>query len=352
METGTDYDADGSLDRVARSLNTVAYRRLGLAPWQVERVWGDTEHILGCSASDATGVNAKPQISPEDQRRLDRAHGSILALGDSADVVVKVHRCDGCVVAVAEHSWGVFDNEGSLQALEGYIVLLDRSDARTLLMQGFVHDLNNILSAAMYGARCGREMAEGNGTLAEALAGTEKAIQSASDLTAQIARLGAPSGIGVAVVDDVVREMLPLLHCILRAGVELSTDLRAGGAAVALCPEDLERILLNLAMNAREALPDGGLVSVRTSLRVCGAAQWVRLEVADTGRGVSPDSLTSLTKDGVSSKVRGSGLGLGIVRGLVASGGGSLEVSSQEEGGATFSVALPAVGDEARMGGA
>jgi nitrogen-specific signal transduction histidine kinase len=87
------------------------------------------------------------------------------------------------------------------------------------------------------------------------------------------------------------------------------------------------------------------MVGLRTSQRVSGGRRYLRLECADTGGGVSLESLPVLMKDGASSKREGSGLGLGIIRDLVRCAGGGIEVMSQPEGGAVFAVMLPVFED-------
>jgi signal transduction histidine kinase len=336
-------DANASLDRLARSMNAVAYRRPGATPWTIDQVWGDSEQILGCPASALIGPASRHVVHVEDQPRVERAYSTLQGPHDRADLVVRVQRPSGETVPVSAHAWGVFDADGSLRAVEGYVVPLEASGAHGRLMQGFLHDLNNVLCAVLWSTMRAADLAGGNHALSEVLEGTRKAASTAADLAYQMARLGAPDGSGEARIDEVLRSMLPLLPCLVGLEVELVARLRAGDARVALAPVELERIVLNLTTNAKEAVGLRGRVNIETSKVLQQGTWWVRLVVRDTGPGVAPEALPVLLESGVSSKRAGRGLGLAIVRELVTVAGGHVELMREPEGGATFAVVLPLV---------
>ena len=129
----------------------------------------------------------------------------------------------------------------------------------------------------------------------------------------------------------------------LGSTITLVTRRRAGDARVELGATELQRLLLNLVVNAKEAMPEGGAVGLETRLVHRVGKSWVHLSVSDTGPGVAPDSLPGLLETGVSSKRPGGGLGLSIVKDLVTSAGGMIDLSSEPDCGATFSVLLPVV---------
>ncbi|KAB2966757.1 MAG: hypothetical protein F9K18_05150 [Thermoanaerobaculia bacterium] len=133
----------------------------------------------------------------------------------------------------------------------------------------------------------------------------------------------------------------PLLRWALGVERELELAADAPGLEVRLRDGALEQVLLNLAANARDALPPGGRLVVRT--RPEGPATW-RLEVEDSGSGISAERLPQVLEPGYTTKPagKGSGLGLWIVRGLVEEAGGTLTVESVEGRGTTVTVRLPA----------
>jgi len=129
-------------------------------------------------------------------------------------------------------------------------------------------------------------------------------------------------------------------HCALvRSGLE-------GMAAVRLDPETLKQVGLNLVLNALEVLPEGGTVHVGLSRR--GAR--VELSVRDDGPGIPADVLPRLGQPFFTTKAKGTGLGLFLVRRLVEGAGGSLALASPPEGGATVTITLPVVESRPRVG--
>jgi C4-dicarboxylate-specific signal transduction histidine kinase len=161
--------------------------------------------------------------------------------------------------------------------------------------------------------------------------------------------LPIPSASTPVVLDNAIRDMVPALWPTLPTDVALTTQLNAHGVAVCISAKDLERIAVNLVTNAVDAMPNGGMVGLRTSTRLTSGKRYVRLECWDTGGDVSPGSLADLMRDGVSTKRRGTGLGLRIVRDLVRDAGGSVELMTRPEGGTVFAVMLSVL-DESEGG--
>jgi signal transduction histidine kinase len=287
------------------------------------------------------GENAKALLTSEDVRRVEEAHGSLRAPGDMVDLVLQVRRGDGWGVAFSAHSWGVFSSDGSLEAVEGYMLPLDRDEEHLHAIRGLVHDLNNLLGVVLLATQRGLTVSTEGTELHGLLEGASKATQTAAGLATCLARFGVPSSPGPTVVDDVVRNMPSLLRCVVSGDNELVVKLNAKGAAVQLGVGDIERIVLNLAVNAVEAMPEPGAVLIRTSVCVAEGKDCVRLECTDTGEGVPPESVPAAMQTGVSSKRTGTGLGLSIVRDLARIGGGELEVRTQEGAGAVIAVTLP-----------
>jgi two-component system sensor histidine kinase HydH len=121
------------------------------------------------------------------------------------------------------------------------------------------------------------------------------------------------------------------------AGITAALEFDEALPAVEADPEQMTRVLKNLVLNAVDAMPSGGRVTVRTSRRN-GA---VRLEVADTGQGLTPEECERLFTPYYTSKTHGTGLGLAIVQSVVSDHGGSISVESEPGRGATFRIDLP-----------
>ncbi len=114
---------------------------------------------------------------------------------------------------------------------------------------------------------------------------------------------------------------------------------QSGGTVAVADPSQLEQVLVNLLLNALEAMPDGGTLAVRTGADPDGM---VRIEVADTGKGVAPEHREKIFEPFFTTKGKGTGLGLAISRQLTEQQGGTLRVGENPGGGAVFTVRVPA----------
>ncbi len=148
-------------------------------------------------------------------------------------------------------------------------------------------------------------------------------------------------------LDDVAASMSELLRRTL-AGVELEFVLEAENRGVVVGDQaQLEQVLLNLVVNARDAVDGNGRVAIRTDTVEIDGAKWVRLEVADNGHGIPADLRDRVFEPYFTTKTkgqeRGTGLGLATVFGIVEGHGGAIEIDAGLDGrGTTFRVTLPA----------
>ncbi len=219
---------------------------------------------------------------------------------------------------------------------------------------GVVHDVNNLLAVIA-------------ATVEEALArpGLDGAAREGFIEIGDAARRGAAlgrrlleggshrAGIVVLGIDAALRAMQAPLRRAL-GGVALTFALEAAGAAVAIDPADLDRVLMNLALNARNAMPGGGVLAVasgecevaKTASQFGDAVvpgRYVVVAVRDTGTGMSPEVMARLFEPFFTTRAGrgGTGLGLAGVRDLVRQAGGFLEVDSVPGQGTTVRVHLP-----------
>jgi signal transduction histidine kinase len=180
-----------------------------------------------------------------------------------------------------------------------------------------------------------------------------KACQSTAGAIQQLLSVRRGESIEPAVTssNDKVRETLKLLGAILGEGIVVQTELSPDPALVRADPAQLEEVLIHLIVNARDAMPDGGTITIRTATvkrdelppSLPGApGSYVRISVADTGRGMDKETLSLAFEPFFSSKERGAGLGLASVYGIVSRSGGHITADSRPGAGATFAVYLPA----------
>jgi two-component system, cell cycle sensor histidine kinase and response regulator CckA len=144
-------------------------------------------------------------------------------------------------------------------------------------------------------------------------------------------------------LDGVIRALGTVVRALASPHVELELEL-ASGARVTIARRHLERVMLNLALNARDAMPEGGRLRVRTATHAEGHA---RITVTDTGGGFAEDALRHLFEPGFTTKRErgGSGRGLAGSRRIVEASGGTLHVTSRAGEGATVEIILPLAED-------
>jgi two-component system, cell cycle sensor histidine kinase and response regulator CckA len=224
------------------------------------------------------------------------------------------------------------------------------------LAGGVAHDFNNLLTAIIgYGELALSELPPGSEVRAD-VEEMFKAGQSAAGLTRQLLAFSRRQVLQPQALDinQIVARMRSLLSRVIGEDIRLATELEPLVQQVFADPSQIEQIVMNLAVNARDAMPSGGHLTIRTANvlledayvrehpdAVAGA--YVLLAVADTGIGIPPDVRLRLFEPFFTTKERGKGTGLGLatVYGIVSQTGGSIDVESEPGRGTTFSIYLP-----------
>jgi PAS domain S-box-containing protein len=214
------------------------------------------------------------------------------------------------------------------------------------LSSGIAHDFNNLLTVVLSLS----EVAHGglppdhpvHGDLRRITEAGEQAASLAGQLLA-FSRQQRAAG-RRAETNRTARRTLDLLRAALPTIIRLEVALEDGELHVPLEETQLQQVVMNLCLNARDAMPDGGRLRVRTEA-IAGpgdrGAPWVRLSVADEGCGVPDDLKTRIFDPFFSTKERGTGLGLAVVRQIVEGCGGRIEFQSEVGRGSCFEVWLP-----------
>lgn len=210
------------------------------------------------------------------------------------------------------------------------------------LASGVAHDFNNVLSVVL--GYTGRRNGMSNLESAEALlAGIEKAANRGTSIARRLLNLARQDASRVDTFDaaQVVRETLPMLRQMFPDDIRIDTDIGQGAIPIRFDRGQLDLVLLNIAANARDAMPDGG--RFRIALHRDDVRGEVRLNLEDTGIGMTAEVRDRLFEPFYSTKREGEGYGLGlsVVDSLVTEAGGAILVDSQPGRGSRFQIQLP-----------
>ncbi len=226
-------------------------------------------------------------------------------------------------------------------------------DAIGRLAGGVAHDFNNMLTAIKGYSELLLDDLGADDPLRPSAEQIARAAEQASALPRQLLAFSRkqPSQPKVVDVNEVVSAASDMLGHLLGDEIELSVTAGAQAASVLIDSGHIEQVLLNLTVNASEAMPAGGAVTITTSNRRLDipaaaalnvrAGPYVILEVNDQGEGMDPDTLARLFEPFFTTKTTGSGLGLSTVYGIVRQCDGFVEVHSEPGKGANFEIWLP-----------
>ena len=237
--------------------------------------------------------------------------------------------------------------------LEDQFHQAERLEAMGRLAGGVAHDFNNLVSVILgYSEMLLRTEQEPN--VRESVEAIARAGRRASALTGQLLAVGRRE-VGRPVVVEpaiVIRDMEEMVRSVLGSDVKTRFRLEAEDARVLVDRSQLERAVLNLVINARDAMPHGGRLTIRVGDVELDIDQvpagnkpgrYVEIEVADTGQGMDPQTIEHCFEPFFTTKDRtkGTGLGLAAVHGVVTGAGGQVSVRSRPGRGTTFSLRLP-----------
>jgi PAS domain S-box-containing protein len=246
--------------------------------------------------------------------------------------------------------------ETALRRAEEQLLQSQKMEAIGQLAGGVAHDFNNVLSVILgYGELLLEELPSETSMHAD-IAVMVGAAQRAAALTRQLLAFSRRRVVQPDIVDlnTIVWGLDKMLRRIIGEDVDLRTTLASNPATVRADPSQLEQIVMNLTVNARDAMPNGGTLRIETATVTLGeryaaehvgvkAGTYVLLSVADTGTGMDAATQKRVFEPFFTTKEvgRGTGLGLSTVYGIVQQAGGHIELSSQLGRGTTFSIYLP-----------
>ncbi|MGA4578145.1 PAS domain S-box protein [Limisphaera sp. VF-2] len=307
-------------------------------------------------------------VHPDDQERVRQTTLSPPAQ-DPYDVAYRIVRPDGQLRWVRSRIYRVYSPTGELDRfigvtrditreyqLEEQLRQSQKMEAIGRLAGGVAHDFNNILTAILMQTELLTDTEELPAHLREGLHQIHAAAERAANLTRQLLLFSRREVLQPRLLDlnETVAGMAKMLQRIIGEDIRLQLVLHPGPLWLRADPGMLDQVLMNLAVNARDALPRGGQLMIETSEVLVdesraalhpgtGPGPYARLRVQDTGCGIPPEVLPHIFEPFFTTKEpgKGTGLGLATVYGIVEQHRGWIEVQSTPGQGTTFEIYLP-----------
>ena len=312
--------------------------------------------------------------NPESLARLQPLVERTIRTGEPYEADLELIRPDGTTRWIADTGEALRDAKGQIVGLRGtaqditeprrlqaQLLHSQKMEAVGRLAGGIAHDFNNILTV----------IGGYNEMLTKALPVGEPAHQQATEiglaarraaaLTRQLLTFSRKQVLELKVLDvnTIVNGILELLSRLLGEDIEIVLELQKGLGLVKADPGQIEQVIMNLAVNARDAMPDGGKLILETqdveldesyarAHPSVTAGPYVLLAASDTGCGMTPETVSHLFEPFFTTKEvgKGTGLGLSTVFGIVKQSGGEISVYSVPGEGTTFKIYLPRVSAE------
>jgi PAS domain S-box-containing protein len=347
------------IDQIFWMLDAGTNRILYVSP-AFERVWGRAREMI----FDRAGL--LETVHPDDRARVGEYLKSHAI--EASKETYRIIRPDGAVRWILDRSFPVFDEAGKLYRITG--TLEDITDRRALeeqlrqaqkmeavgrLAGGIAHDFNNLLTVVGGYLHMVLDATPPSDPRHDNLKQILAASNRANALTSQLLAFGRKQMVQPKLVqlNNLLTNMEALLRRVMGEHIRLATDLGLDLPCVKADPNQIEQVLINLAANARDAMPEGGEFRIRTALTAGREADpRVSIEISDTGCGMAHDVLEHIFEPFFTTKEvgKGTGLGLSTVYGIIQQNHGTISVSSIPGRGTRFEILLPpaAENEEAR----
>jgi two-component system, cell cycle sensor histidine kinase and response regulator CckA len=337
------------------------------------------DRFIGCDEKELIGRSADELSPPEEAAATQAVMAELLASRMESTQLDKryLHR-DGrtligrltltlvrsqtgdplYVMGLVEDATDRIRMQDALRESESQLRQAQKMDAIGRLAGGIAHDFNNLLTAILGPVDLARANLADDHPVVEDLNDIRAATVRATELTKQLLAFGRQQVLTAEVLDlnEMVDETARLLRRVLGAQIELIVALSRPIGSVLADRTQLHQVVMNLAVNARDAMAEGGVLTIETKdveldgsyaeRRAIRPGRYVLLAVSDTGSGMDKHTLEHLFEPFFTTKERdkGTGLGLTTVHGIVTQAGGHIRVYSEPGRGTTFKVYFPWVG--------
>ena len=369
---------------LVNNLPGLAYRCLNDEHWTMIFFSDEIERMTGYPAADFIDNSVRSYASiihPDDRAMVDRAVQAGVIARQPFEMEYRLNRADGVTIWVHEKRQGVYGPGGNLVWLDGVVIDITRhiraeEEKRNLQAQllqsqkmesvgrlagGVAHDFNNMLQTILGYSDLSLAQVEATSPVHEGLLEIRKAAMRSADLTRQLLAFARKQTVSPKILDlnDTVAGMLKMLQRLIGENIDLAWLPGHSLWPVKMDPSQLDQILANLAVNARDAIADTGKITIETENISrhaaycadhpdCLPGEYVLLAVSDNGCGMDKETLAQIFEPFFTTKEKGKGTGLGLatVYGIVRQNNGFVNVYSEPGQGTTFSIYLPSFAGE------
>ena len=326
------------------------------------------EKVLGYSSEELTRTSAYEQIHPDDRPLVLAAASEARGNAVGRRLEYRIRHKNGEWLVVESTASAVRNAEGKVEKLvivnrditerkqlEQQLVLSQKLDAIGRLSGGVAHDFNNILGVIIGYSEALQEKFGPDDPYREAVDEIQKAGKRAASLTQQLLAFSRKQVLEPKVLDlnAVVADVEKMLRRLIGEDIELKLTTSPELGMVKTDRGQIEQVILNLAVNARDAMPRGGELKIETAnaeltekdakrYRYVVPGQYVNLQIGDTGCGMDEELQSHIFEPFFTTKEKGKGTGLGLatVYGVIKQSGGYIWVESQPGKGSRFSIYL------------
>jgi PAS domain S-box-containing protein len=326
--------------------------------------------ITGYSEDEISKLSPKDLVHPEDLAQVEDAMQRAFTGEGPFEMTCRIRRKDGVVRWVRTIIDSMkFEGENALvilfrditdrRRLEEQFLQAQRMESVGRLASGIAHDFNNLMTAVMGYADLLKIRLPEDDPLQRDVEQIRKAGQRAASLTRQLLAFSRKQFLSPQIlnINEIIRDLQKMLGRLMEEDIEIETLLADGLGSVNIDPVQLEQVIVNLAVNARDAMPNGGKLIIETAnveldetyaqSHPAGVepGSYVMLAMTDTGVGMDQDTRLKVFEPFFTTKRPGEGTGLGLstVYGIVRQSGGHIWVYSEPGRGTTFKIYLPRV---------
>jgi two-component system cell cycle sensor histidine kinase/response regulator CckA len=355
------------------SSGALLYVRSASPPWELRATVGDCQGVLGVPPATVREVWSEI-VHSEDEPKLIEALARLGSSGGTVDYRIRTasggerwvrdsmqripdRGAGGSIVGMMRDVSLERTLRSQVQALEERIWKAQRVDSLGGLAAGIAHDLGNLLTATLSAVQLVESRGDLPASALDDLAVARESARRGSDFVRQILRFAARDDCrpGLCDINSLLDDLRIILGRSLGSGIQLVLVQEPGLPKIHCDPVQMEQVLLNLTVNARDAMPNGGQLRISTELtrinvevQAQGTAvrpgQYVVLSVTDTGKGIPEQVRQRIFEPFFSTKTStgtGTGFGLSTVQRIVQSHRGGVRVESVEGRGTTFRIYLP-----------